>query len=112
MLVATLPVGYADGYPRALSGKGEVLIHGKRCPILGRVCMDQMMVDISGVPDAQIGDEVTLVGKNGNDFISVEDVANAAYSFNYEFFCGISRRVPRVYYKNGEMCKTVLHINV
>ena len=112
MLVATLPVGYADGYPRALSGKGEVLVHGKRCPILGRVCMDQMMVDISGVPDAKIGDEATLVGKNGNDFISVEDVANAAYSFNYEFICGISRRVPRVYYKNGEMCKTVLHINV
>ncbi len=111
-LVATLPVGYADGYPRALSGKGEVLIRGKRCPILGRVCMDQMMVDISSVPEAQIGNEATLVGKNGNDFISAEDVANAAYSFNYEFICGISRRVPRVYFKNGEMYKTVLHIDV
>ena len=111
-LVATLPVGYADGYPRALSGKGEVLIHGKRCPILGRVCMDQMMVDISSVPDARVGDEATLVGKNGDDFISAEDVANAAYSFNYEFICGISRRVPRVYCKNGETYKTVLHINV
>ncbi len=112
MLVATLPVGYADGYPRALSGKGEVLIRGKRCPILGRVCMDQMMVDISAVPEANIGEEATLVGRNGNDFISAEEVANAAYSFNYEFICGISRRVPRVYYKNGEMYKTVLHIDV
>lgn len=112
MLVATLPVGYADGYPRALSGKGEVLIHGRRCPILGRVCMDQMMVDISSVPDAEIGDAATLVGKDGGDFISAEEVANAAYSFNYEFICGISRRVPRVYYKNGEMYKTVLHIDV
>lgn len=112
MLVATLPVGYADGYPRALSGKGEVLIHGQRCPILGRVCMDQMMVDISEVPEAKIGEAATLVGKNGGEFISAEDVANAAYSFNYEFICGISRRVPRVYYKNGKTYKTVLHIDV
>lgn len=112
MLVATLPVGYADGYPRALSGKGEVLIHGQRCPILGRVCMDQMMVDISEVPEAKIGEAATLVGKNGGDFISAEEVANAAYSFNYEFICGISRRVPRVYYKNGKTYKTVLHIDV
>lgn len=112
MRVATLPVGYADGYPRALSGKGEVLIHGKRCPVLGRVCMDQMMVDATAVPEAKIGDSAILVGKNGENFISAEEVANAAYSFNYEFVCGISRRVPRVYYKNGEPYKTVLHIDV
>lgn len=110
--VATLLVGYADGYPRALSGKGEVLIHGKRCPILGRVCMDQMMLDVTDVPEAAIGDEAVLVGRSGKEFISAEQVSNAAYSFNYEFVCGISRRVPRVYYKNGEPCKTVLHIDV
>ncbi len=110
--VATLPVGYADGYPRALSGKGEVLIHGIRCPILGRVCMDQMMVDVSAVPSTEIGDPATLVGANGGDLISAEEVANAAYSFNYEFVCGISRRVPRVYYKSGARYKTVLHIDV
>ncbi len=96
-LVATLPVGYADGYPRALSGKGEVVIRGVRCPIIGRVCMDQMMVDISAVPSAKIEDEVTLVGKNGGKFISAEEIAALAGTINYEFICGISKRVPRVY---------------
>ena len=74
--VATIPVGYADGYPRALSGRGEVLIHGRRCPILGRICMDQMMVDISAVPEAAIEDSVTLVGRDGEAFISVEEIAD------------------------------------
>ena len=96
-LVATLPVGYADGYPRALSGRGEVIIHGVRCPIIGRVCMDQMMVDISAVPNAKIEDEVTLVGANGTEFISAEEIAALADTINYEFVCGISKRVPRVY---------------
>jgi len=96
-LVATLPVGYADGYPRALSGKGEVIIHGVRCPIIGRVCMDQMMVDISAVPQAKIEDEVTLMGKNGGEFITAEEIAALSGTINYEFICGISKRVPRVY---------------
>ena len=96
-LVATLPVGYADGYPRALSGKGEVIIHGVRCPIIGRVCMDQMMVDISAVPQAKIEDEVTLVGRNGGEFISAEEISSLSGTINYEFVCGISKRVPRVY---------------
>ena len=96
-LVATLPVGYADGYPRALSGVGEVIIHGVRCPIIGRVCMDQMMVDISAVPQAKIEDEVTLVGRNGGEFISAEEVAALAGTINYELVCGVSKRVPRVY---------------
>jgi alanine racemase len=95
--VATLPSGYADGYPRALSGKGEVLLRGVRCPIIGRICMDQMMVDISAVPNAQIHEEVTLMGKNGDEFISAEEIAALAGTINYEFICGISKRVPRVY---------------
>ena len=96
-LVATLPVGYADGYPRSLSGKGEVLLRGVRCPIIGRVCMDQMMVDVSAVPSAKTEDEVTLVGKSGSEFISAEEVASLAGTINYEFICGISKRVPRIY---------------
>lgn len=112
MRVATIPVGYADGYPRALSNKGEVLIHGKRCRILGRVCMDQMMVDISDVPEARIEDKVVLVGRDGNEFIPVEELADAAYSFNYEFVCGVARRVPRVYFKNGECVNTKLHLDL
>jgi alanine racemase len=98
-LVATVPVGYADGYPRALSGRGEVLVRGVRCPILGRVCMDQMMVDVSRVPNVKVEDRVILVGRDGEDFISAEEVADAAYSFNYEFICGIAKRVPRVHVK-------------
>ena len=108
--VATIPVGYADGYPRALSGKGEVLIRGKRCRILGRVCMDQMMVDITHLPEAALEDQVVLIGRDGDDFISVEELADAAYSFHYEFLCGLTRRVPRVYIKNGEIYQTVSHL--
>lgn len=100
--VATVPAGYADGYPRSLSNKGRVLIHGQYCKILGRVCMDQFMVDITDIPDVKIGDKVTLVGTDSGKTISVEDVADKANSFNYEFVCGISPRVPRVYYRNGE----------
>ena len=112
MRIATVPVGYADGYPRALSNKGEVLIHGVRCPIVGRVCMDQMMVDISSVPDAKIEDPVVLVGRDFDQFIPAEEVADASYSFNYEFVCGIARRVPRVYVRGGEVIDTKLYLNV
>lgn len=108
--VATIPAGYGDGYPRALSGKGEVLIHGVRCPILGRVCMDQTMVDVTHVPQAKLEDAVVLVGRDGEEYISAEEIADAAYSFHYEFVCGISRRVPRVYVKDGEIQKTVSHL--
>ncbi|MBQ9530832.1 MAG: alanine racemase [Eubacterium sp.] len=97
-LVATIPVGYADGYPRSLSNIGRVLINGKSAKILGRVCMDQFMVDISEIPEAKIGSEVVLVG----DGLSMEEVSEAAYSFNYELPCRISRRVPRVFYKDGK----------
>ena len=110
--VATIPVGYADGYPRALSNRGEVLIHGKRCPILGRICMDQMMVDVTDVPEALAEDPVVLIGRDGNDVISVEEVADAAYSFNYEFVCGIARRIPRVYVRGGRVVKQNLYLNI
>ena len=102
MKVATIPVGYADGYPRSLSKKGWVLIHGKKAPILGRVCMDQFMVDITKIPDAKAGDEVTLIGKDGKEFISIEKFGDLSGRFSYEFACDISKRVPRVYIKDGK----------
>ncbi len=103
MKIATVPVGYGDGYPRYLSNKGEVLVHGTRCKILGRVCMDQFMIDVSHLPDVQIADEVTLVGTDGNETITVEEVSDAEYRFNYEFCCLITPRVPRFYIKDGKV---------
>ena len=108
--VATIPVGYADGYRRSLSGRFYVLIRGRRAPILGRVCMDQMMVDITDVPDVRIDDPVVLVGSDGNDVITMEQIAAAADSFNYEFVCGISRRVARRYRQGGRIVKTVHYL--
>ena len=105
--VATIPVGYADGYPRILSGKFYVLIHGQRAPILGRVCMDQLMVDVTGIPDAQTNDEVVLMGTSGEETISAESISQAAYSFNYEFVCGVSRRVCRCYTIDGKTDRIV-----
>lgn len=100
--IATVTVGYADGYPRALSNIGKVLIHGRYAPIIGRVCMDQIMVDVTYVPDVEVKDEVILIGCDGDKCISVEEVAAPAASFNYELVCNIARRVPRVYNVNGE----------
>lgn len=95
--LATIPVGYADGYPRLLSNKGWVLIHGKKAPICGRVCMDQFMVDVTDIPDVKAGDEVTLMGRDGDEFISVETLGELSGRFPYEFVCDVSKRVPRVY---------------
>ena len=96
--VAVLPAGYADGYPRHLSGKGaEVLIRGKRCPLLGRVTMDQIMVDVSGVKDVSIGDEAVLVGKQGRHEINASEVANKADTIPWHLFCGITARVAYKY---------------
>ena len=100
--VATIPVGYADGYCRGLSNKGYVLIHGKRAPILGRVCMDQFMVDVTEIGDVKKGDEVTLIGRDGDEFIGIEEIGDLCGRFSYEFACDISPRVPRVYIKNGK----------
>lgn len=103
MKIATVPAGYGDGYPRYLSNKGEVLIHGTRCKILGRVCMDQFMVDVSHLDNIQIADEVTLIGTDGNETITVEDVSDGEYRFNYEFCCLITPRVPRIYIKDNKV---------
>jgi len=108
--VATIPVGYADGYRRSLSSKFHVLIRGMRAPILGRVCMDQMMVDVTHIPDVCQGDRVILVGSSGDETITVEQIAAAADSFNYEFVCGISRRVPRIYVSGGEVVHSVHYL--
>ncbi len=97
MKVATIPVGYADGMKRDLSNKGRVLIRGRYANILGRVCMDQFMVDVSDIPYVSAGDEVTIFGRDGGREIPVEEVAGQCHSFNYEFVCGITARVPRKY---------------
>lgn len=103
MKIATVPVGYADGYPRYLSGKGEVLVNGVRCKIIGRICMDQFMIDATHMPDIKIGDEVTLIGTQGNETITVEDVSDPDSRFNYEFCCLITPRVQRIYIKDGKV---------
>ena len=108
--VATIPVGYADGYRRSLSGKFYVLIRGRRAPILGRICMDQMMVDVSHIPEVALNDRVVLVGQSGDEEITMEQIAAAADSFNYEFVCGISRRVPRLYCRDGKTVHSVHYL--
>ena len=95
--IATVSAGYADGYPRALSNQGCVLIHGKKAPIIGRICMDKMMVDVTDIPDVQVEDVVTLVGTDGDETITIEEIANPAARFDYEMLCDISSRVTRVY---------------
>ena len=109
-VVATVPAGYADGYRRSLSGKFHVLIHGKKAPILGRICMDMMLVDVTDIPEASVGDQVVLVGRSGDEVITMEQIAEAAGSFNYEFVCGISRRVPRIYTQGGKTVHTVHYL--
>ena len=108
--VATIPVGYADGYRRNLSGRFHVPIHGQKAPILGRICMDQMMVDVTNILDVKPGDPVTLVGTDGQEVITMEEISAVADSFNYEFSCGISRRVPRFYYQNGMQVSEVHYL--
>ena len=100
--VATIPVGYADGYARSLSNKGWVLIRGKKAPILGRVCMDQFMVDVTDIPEARELDEVILLGKSQDQQITMEELGELSGRFNYEFACCISKRVPRIYFKGGK----------
>ena len=96
-LIATLPIGYADGYSRALSNKGEALVRGVRAPVVGRVCMDMCMIDVTGVPAVSEGDEVLLIGSQGNERITAEDIAAKTGTIAYEVLCGISSRVPRIY---------------
>ena len=105
MRVATIPVGYGDGYPRSLSNKGSVLIHGKRARILGRVCMDQFMVDVTDIPDVKFMDQAVLIGEDQGDRITVEELAGLSGRFNYEFVCCLGQRIPRVYTSGGKIVK-------
>ena len=105
MRVATIPVGYGDGYPRSLSNKGFVLIHGKRARILGRVCMDQFMVDVTDIPGVKFMDRVILAGEDGNDRITVDELAGLRGRFNYEFVCCLGKRIPRVYTLGGRIAE-------
>ena len=104
--VATIPVGYGDGYQRNLSNKGEVLIRGQRARIIGRVCMDQFMVDVTDLEGVCEGDEVTLIGQDGTERITVEELADLAGTFHYEFICDIGKRVPRIFYRHGQIVGT------
>ena len=105
--VATIPVGYGDGYPRSLSNKGYVLIKGKKAPILGRVCMDQFMVDVTEISNVQFGDKVTLIGEDGSEKLPVEVLSDLSGRFNYEFVCALSKRIPREYIRHGEVVEQV-----
>ena len=107
MTIATIPVGYADGYPRNLSNVGYVLIRGKKAPIIGRVCMDQFMVDVTDIEGVSFGDNVTLIGKDGNETITVEDLSELSGRFNYEFICDLGKRIPRVFVRDGKIAEQV-----
>ena len=109
-VVATLPVGYADGYRRSLSNAFHVLIHGKKAPILGRVCMDQIMVDVTQIPDVKLDDKVILIGTSGGETITAEDMAAATGTINYEIVCGLSRRIPRAYYRGGKKVSEIHYL--
>lgn len=106
MRIATVPVGYGDGYPRSLSNTGYVLIRGKRAQILGRVCMDQLMVNVSDIPGVSEGDEVTLIGSDGGEEITMEKLGELSGRFNYELACDLGKRIPRVYLKEGKIICT------
>lgn len=108
--IASLPIGYADGYTRLLSGKAEALVKGQRVPVVGRICMDQCMIDVTGIEDVKVGDEVVLFGQQGDGFISIDEIAEKLGTINYEVVCMISRRVPRVYVKNGEVVEVLNYL--
>jgi len=102
--IATIPIGYADGYTRLLTGKGKVLLNGQLAPIVGRICMDQCMVDITDIEgDVKVGDEAVLIGKQKDNEIKVEDLAKSVGTINYELVSIIGKRIPRVYLKEGKI---------
>ena len=104
-IIATLPIGYADGYSRMLSGKAKVIVNGMFAPVVGTICMDQCMIDVTDVGDVKVGDEVILMGSCGNIKFDAEDIAEILGTISYEVTCMISKRIPRVYVKNGEITK-------
>lgn len=108
--VATVPLGYADGYPRQLSEQASLLVHGEKAKIIGRVCMDQLMLNVTAIPGVREGDTVTAFGRDGASFLSVDELASFNHTINYELVCLISKRVPRVYLKNGEEVGTLNYI--
>ena len=110
MKVATIPVGYGDGYSRGLSNKADVLIRGRRARILGRVCMDQFMVDVTDIPDVRFMDQAVLIGFDGEEHIPVEELSGLCGRFNYEFVCCLGRRIPRVYIQKGKIVKQVEYL--
>lgn len=103
MRIATIPIGYGDGYPRSRSDTGYVLIRGKKAPIIGRICMDQFMVDVSDIPEVKFGDKVTLIGRDQEEYLPVEKLSELSGRFNYEFVCDLGKRIPRVYVQDGKV---------
>lgn len=100
--IATVPIGYADGYPRHLYIRGSMLVRGRKAKIIGRVCMDQLMLNVTSVPEVQEGDIVTVFGRDGKNTITIDELAAHNHTINYELVCMISKRVPRIYYKDGK----------
>lgn len=111
MKIATIPIGYGDGYPRGLSNRGYVLIRGRKAPVIGRICMDQFMVSLEDVPEAEEGDEVTLIGTDGREKITMEELGELSGRFNYELACDLGKRIPRVYVKNDQIVATKDYYN-
>lgn len=108
--IATIPIGYADGYPRLLSNRTEVLVHGRRVPQVGNICMDQCMIDVTDVPNVQIGDEAVLFGTQGEGSLPLEELAAAIGTIDHEILCNINRRVPRVYVRGGQVVRRVEYL--
>ncbi len=109
-IIATVPVGYADGFIRAYSNGGRVLVNGCYAPIVGRICMDQFMIDVTDIPEVKMNDEVVLMGKQGDKEITAEDIAAVLNTISYEVYCTLSKRVPRRYIRDGKEIKTVKYI--
>lgn len=110
MKIATVPIGYADGYPRPLSGRQDMLVNGVRAPIIGRICMDQLMLDVTDIDNVASGMTVTVFGKDGNKFISVDELSEKTDTINYETVCLIGKRVPRIYLRGGKQVAQVNYI--
>ncbi len=109
-IIATVPIGYADGYARVLSNQSRMLVHGKFAPVVGRICMDQTMLDVTDIPDVKMGDEVVVFGKQENAVLPVEELAEKLHTINYEVTCMVSKRVPRIYMQGGEIVGMVNHL--
>ncbi|AUM97182.1 MULTISPECIES: alanine racemase [Clostridium] len=109
-IIATLPIGYADGYNRLLSNKGKVIVNGKLAPVIGRVCMDQCMIDVTSIEDLKVGDVVTIMGEENGVSYTAEDIASEIGTISYEVICNVNKRVPRVYKKDGKIINVVNYI--